>query len=607
MIRHALLLRYTSKQAYEILLESFPLPSISLLNKIKQGGVDAIKAIKTLREKGSIHEDIILIVDEFYLQKQAQYCSGVYVGTDDNGILYKGVVAFMIVSLKKSIPYVIKAVPEVTISGKWLSEQISDSISSLSLSGFKIRGVVTDNHQANVNAFSLLHSKFGNQSNLFIYHPDSPNIKIYLFYDSVHIVKNIRNNLLHCKKFVFPSFTYNIKDDVYNCPAGYITWGDFHLLHSKDEQLQGNLKKAPKITYQSLHPGNKKQNVSLALSIFDETTIASFKSFFPERTDIYGFLSIFQKWWTVSNSKQQFSPNKLGNAIIFDDGKTTFFRQLADWIELWQKSPFFTLSKQTSSALITTLHSQAMLIDELIDEGYLYVLTSRLQSDPIERRFSQYRQMSGGRFLVSLLEVQHSEIILACRTLIKENVNFWDEDLKNNYDNPINDELLLTLDLNSNEISELTLSPETEEVATTIAGYIAKKLIKRSKCSNCKSMLATDASNVNICQYLQILSRGGLTVPSLSLKDFTCGCFAILDNLSNLITKQGAYVKDVSSFVLSKYFPTVCFTCDLHKEWGFKFASKIIINVFFNNKQKIINATVRKDAVISFKSRQREK
>ena len=70
-----------------------------------------------------------------------------------------------------------------------------------------------------------------------------------------------------------------------------------------------------------------------------------------------GFLTTFQKCWTVSNSKQQFSPNKLGNAIICDDGKTTFFRQLADWIELWQKSPYFTLSKQTSSALITTLRS----------------------------------------------------------------------------------------------------------------------------------------------------------------------------------------------------------------------------------------------------------
>ena len=32
------------------------------------------------------------------------------------------------------------------------------------------------------------------------------------------------------------------------------------------------------------------------------------------------------------------------------------------------------------------------------------------------------------------------------------------------------------------------------------------------------------------------------------------------------------------------------------------FASKIIINVFFNNKQNLINATVQKDAVESFKS-----
>ena len=61
-----------------------------------------------------------------------------------------------------------------------------------------------------------------------------------------------------------------------------------------------------------------------------------FKSYFPERKDISGFLTIFQNLWTVSNSKQQFSPNKLGNAIICDDGKTAFFRQLADWIQHWQ-------------------------------------------------------------------------------------------------------------------------------------------------------------------------------------------------------------------------------------------------------------------------------
>ena len=55
MIRHALILRYTPKQAYEILLESFPKPSVSFLSKIKQGGVDAIKPVKTLRENFIIY------------------------------------------------------------------------------------------------------------------------------------------------------------------------------------------------------------------------------------------------------------------------------------------------------------------------------------------------------------------------------------------------------------------------------------------------------------------------------------------------------------------------------------------------------------------------
>ena len=35
-IQYALLLRYTSLQSYNLLLDEFPLPSISLLNKIKE-------------------------------------------------------------------------------------------------------------------------------------------------------------------------------------------------------------------------------------------------------------------------------------------------------------------------------------------------------------------------------------------------------------------------------------------------------------------------------------------------------------------------------------------------------------------------------------------
>ena len=46
MIRLALQLRYTSFQAYLMLLLIFPFPSVSLLKKIQEGGVDSIKALR---------------------------------------------------------------------------------------------------------------------------------------------------------------------------------------------------------------------------------------------------------------------------------------------------------------------------------------------------------------------------------------------------------------------------------------------------------------------------------------------------------------------------------------------------------------------------------
>ena len=49
MIRYALHLRYMSLQAYRLLLEKSPMPFLSLLHNIQQCGVDALKALKTLK------------------------------------------------------------------------------------------------------------------------------------------------------------------------------------------------------------------------------------------------------------------------------------------------------------------------------------------------------------------------------------------------------------------------------------------------------------------------------------------------------------------------------------------------------------------------------
>jgi len=145
------------------------------------------------------------------------------------------------------------------------------------------------------------------------------------------------------------------------------------------------------------------------------------------------------------------------------------------------------------------------------------------------------------------------------------------------------------------------------EVATTISGYIAKKLLKRSKCELCISKITVSNNDLNNDHYLKILSRGGLFVPPKELADFVCSCFAILDFVESEILAINQSATKLAMYVLKLYAPSCEFCCEFHKEWGTTFAAKIVINVFFNNKQKHSKDLIRKDAVTDFKTRQRNK
>ena len=101
---------------------------------------------------------------------------------------------------------------------------------------------------------------------------------------------------------------------------------------------------------------------------------------------------------------------------------------MADWIQNWQEKKIyncekFTLTSQTASAFARTLKCHASLIEDLLAEGYNFIMTSRFQSDPLERRFGQHRQMSGERFLVGLREATLSEKITKLKTILKNNID----------------------------------------------------------------------------------------------------------------------------------------------------------------------------------------
>ena len=110
------------------------------------------------------------MVDEMYLHKTAQYQAGEYVGADEEGYLYKGIVAFLVVELKQSTPFVVQAIAEVTFNGQCLCDKIASNIENLANAGFCVYGLVADNHSTNVNVFTLLKDLFNSQSKLFFKH-----------------------------------------------------------------------------------------------------------------------------------------------------------------------------------------------------------------------------------------------------------------------------------------------------------------------------------------------------------------------------------------------------------------------------------------------------
>ena len=107
--------------------------------------------------------------------------------------------------------------------------------------------------------------------------------------------------------------------------------------------------------------------------------------------------------------------------------------------------------------------------------------------------------MNGCRFLVNLREVQNCERILQYSSLLKENINFWKEDLTS--------EILECYCNWRNRTREIVPSVLDENSVGVTTSYVAKKFIKRSRCESCKILLKAGDNNIAHDAYLNVLSR----------------------------------------------------------------------------------------------------
>ena len=101
--------------------------------------------------------------------------------------------------------------------------------------------------------------------------------------------------------------------------------------------LDANLHKAPTINNKVFHSTCCKQSVAEALGLFDKTTAAILKCYFPKFIEAANLLSPFQNY-----------------------RRSKFLPVLADWIEYWSSEQIanykkFTLPTQSAKAFKITL------------------------------------------------------------------------------------------------------------------------------------------------------------------------------------------------------------------------------------------------------------
>ena len=379
---------------------------------------------------------VSLLVDEIHLKPYFDYKGGNIAGAAYNSEQpANSAFVFMITSLFSSLKDVVYIIPSTKMKSEVLYRLILKTITGLETIGFRIISVITDNNAINSKAMSLFSSP--PKKSIVYPHPSDNSRPLFFILDSVHILKCISNNWLDQKTdnqcIIYPSFDFYDLDMAKPNSSGlsYATLEALKHLHRLE--CHQNLKFNYRLSVKSLHPSNlERQNVKLVLQVFNEYVSQALiqlgaKFNILHYQDTSNFIKIISTWWDVVNVKTPRKGRRLNNKFqqpmhAGSNEPKLFLHSFSHWLSKWEteNSSSGRLTKETFGALKHTTHALLEIADYCIDElGAEYVLLGKFQTDSLEARFGQYRQLTGGKYDVSLRQVYECEKKLRLLSVLK--------------------------------------------------------------------------------------------------------------------------------------------------------------------------------------------
>ncbi len=288
--------------------------------------------------------------------------------------------------------------------------------------------------------------------------------------------------------------------------------------------------------------------------MFHESTVNALK-YYGDRghsgfTETAIFLETILSWWKAVNVKSQYlsckkkddlrAPITLENLIE----KTSFFRGFVDWLQQWgenTKDSHMGLTKETFQAAKHTCEALASISEYLIlKKNFQYFLPGKCQSDKLEGRYGQLRQMSGGNLYASVRQFLESDRTLRIKNLSKLDLSLADiKDIFSGSEKEheekieiISSQLFGFMDTENSVDTNPAIPEADKNIIFYTSGYCGRTLSRRTQCVYCKKLLLAQ-ENVSgievVCEndsndtieendrkkaYINLINRGGLVFPS---------------------------------------------------------------------------------------------
>lgn len=553
---------YSYPSAYAFLRNSrtLKLPHMSYLRRIcrcdnlASAGINEAH-LKYLSEKLTLLNEeeklINILFDEIYVKPDVDYKNGKLVGMSSFNINERAttVQTFMLTSVLSKNKDVIGMFPVLNIQAENLKDLLMKVIEQITNAGYTILTLISDNNKINKKAFDLLCD--GNMqktiTNKFNGKP------IFLLFDTVHLFKNIRNNWLNqldCEQtFFIPYFKTETNFTIARVDPHYSAKvSNLRTLYFSEQSRM--IKLAPNLNKNVLNPnGIQRQNVLLCVKLFDEKNISGLKTLQSEsNADWNGtvmFLEIISKWWKVVNCQNQWKGKHLRDPYCepircVNDKNLNFLKQFVMWLKEWGNLNIENVDKrhgklslQTQHAILHTCETLICLCEYLLTElKFHYVLLGKFQTDSLEGRFGQYRQMSGGNYHVSVAQILQSEKKIKVVNLLTLKSarcgQFQISDLFSDVNeidfSNTNDEFINKTFEDIDKHTDVVEVTKNDFMALMyIGGYIVNSLTSKIACHSCLMSLMSD-KDVEISTdqnmfYNKNLDRGGLKVPTQYLMD----------------------------------------------------------------------------------------